>query len=65
MLCVIPTLRTLREHYPGARITLVASPVNHDMMVGHPWLSNLLLYDKRAILSSQGDFCGSSDSSAA
>lgn len=53
-MCVIPALRCLRETYPGSRVTLVASPVNHDIMLNHPFLDRVLLYDKRLFARSPG-----------
>ncbi len=46
MLCAIPLLRSLRLTFPRARITLVASPVNFDIMLHHPYADEVLNYDK-------------------
>jgi len=51
MLCVIPTLKTLRRAYPKTAITLVASPLNFEIMKNHPALSRVLLFDKKAVTS--------------
>ncbi|HLF15051.1 MAG TPA: glycosyltransferase family 9 protein [Bacteroidota bacterium] len=56
MMCIIPTLRSLHDRYPGSVITLVASPVNHEIMLEHPFLDRVILFDKRAILRSAGGF---------
>lgn len=55
-MCVIPALRTLRDAWPGASVSLVASPTNYEVMLGHPYLARVLLYDKRAIAGSPGAF---------
>jgi len=46
MLCAVPLLRALKAHFTKARITLVAAPVNHAIMLHHPLLDEVILYDK-------------------
>jgi ADP-heptose:LPS heptosyltransferase len=50
MLCVIPLLRQLKASYPGAWISLVASPVNAGVMVNNKYLDEVILYDKSRYL---------------
>jgi ADP-heptose:LPS heptosyltransferase len=46
MLCAVPLLRALRQRFPVAFIGLVASPVNYDVMLHHPFVDEVILYDK-------------------
>jgi ADP-heptose:LPS heptosyltransferase len=46
MLCAIPLLRSLRERFPTASTTLVASPVNYQIMLHNPFVDEVLNYDK-------------------
>lgn len=46
MLCVVPLLRALRNRYASAHITLVASPVNYEIMRNHPYTNEVLNYNK-------------------
>jgi ADP-heptose:LPS heptosyltransferase len=50
MLCVVPLLRALRSRYPAARLDLMASPVNQEVMLNSRYLDRVVLYDKRDFL---------------
>ena len=52
MLCVVPLLRALRQTYPHARLALMASPVNADVMQSNRYLDEVILYDKQTLLDS-------------
>ncbi len=54
MLCVTPLLRTLRHRFPGAFIALLTSPVNHEVMLHHTALDNVIVFDKRKFLDNHG-----------
>lgn len=47
MLCCVPLLRALKQYRPDSSITLVASPVNFDIMRNNPFLDEVVLFDKR------------------
>ncbi len=51
MLCAVPLLRSLRLRFPAARITLVTSPVNDDIMRGNRYVDETLLFDKTPMLA--------------
>ncbi len=50
MLCAVPLLHSLREKYPKAFISLIASPVNYDVMIGNEYLNEVICYDKKEFL---------------
>ncbi len=50
MLCVVPLLRALRSTYPRARLVLMTSMVNHEVMEGNRFLDDTILFDKRDFL---------------
>lgn len=52
MLCCVPLLRALREAFPVARIVLVARPLNAAIMFHHPYIDEVLVYDKSALMRS-------------
>ncbi len=51
MLCVVPLLRALRDRFPEARIALLASPGNRDIMLHNPFVDDVLTYDKTEFLN--------------
>ncbi len=47
MLCVVPLLRALTERYPACKLTLLTSPVNHEIMLHHRYLDEVVEFDKQ------------------
>lgn len=54
MLCVTPLLRALKERFPGCHLSLMTSPVNHDVMLHNRALNEVLNFDKRIFLDNRG-----------
>ena len=50
MLCVVPLLRALRAKYPSAILTLMASPLNYDLMLHNRYIDRVIKYDKKEFL---------------
>jgi len=46
MLLAVPAFRGLRRRFPEARITLVAAPINADVMGRNPYVDEVLVYSK-------------------
>ncbi|HEX2786761.1 MAG TPA: glycosyltransferase family 9 protein [Ignavibacteria bacterium] len=51
MLCSVPLFEAIRIKYPGARITLVASPINYEILFSdiNPFIDDVLVYDKSSV----------------
>ncbi|TWJ19284.1 lipopolysaccharide heptosyltransferase II [Geobacter argillaceus] len=41
-----PAIGTVREFFPTARITLLATPLVAELFTPHPWVDELLVYDR-------------------
>ncbi len=50
-----PLFSALRQGYPKASITLLASPDNAEIMVAHPDLDELLVFDKKRLQKHPGE----------
>jgi heptosyltransferase-2 len=51
MILAIPAFRALRAAYPEAAIGVVTSTLNRDVLANNPYVDNVVLYDKRNVLS--------------
>jgi ADP-heptose:LPS heptosyltransferase len=47
MLLAVPALRAIKERYPGARLDVVSSTLNRDVMRICPYVDRVFTYDKR------------------
>jgi ADP-heptose:LPS heptosyltransferase len=54
MLCVVPLLRALRLRYPDSHISLLASPVNYEPMLGNRFVDEVIDFDKREFVGKEG-----------
>ncbi|MEE8408735.1 MAG: glycosyltransferase family 9 protein [Myxococcota bacterium] len=54
MLLLVPLLDSLRRRFPNARIDLLANVKARTLMEGHPALSNLIPFRKRALFAADG-----------
>lgn len=46
MLAAVPAFRGIRKRFPAARITLVAAPINSEVMEGNPYVDEVTTYSK-------------------
>lgn len=48
MLCSVPLFEALRKKFPHAHVTLVASPINYEILFSdiNPYIDEVLVYDK-------------------
>lgn len=48
MLCSVPLFAAVRKKYPGAHITLVASPINYEILFSdiNPYIDKVITYQK-------------------
>ena len=60
----VPVLAKLRRRYPGARIDWLLTPENAALVQGHPALSNIVLFERRASRRPVGGWRRSPDFSA-
>jgi heptosyltransferase-2 len=46
MVCATPALRAIAETWPGARLALVTSPANADVVRHNPYLARVLVFER-------------------
>ena len=53
MLCSVPLFASLRKKFPDAHITLVASPINYEILFSeiNPYINEVITYDKSGPVS--------------
>lgn len=51
MLLATPALRAIKEAHPEAKLGIISSTLNRDVLVGNPHVDHLFTYDKRDPLS--------------
>jgi len=56
MLCSTPLFTAVRQRFPRAYITLIASEVNFPVVQYHPAIDRVLLFEKQNFLARPGDF---------
>ncbi len=51
MLCSVPLFAALRQKFPKAHITLVASPINYEILFSdiNPYIDHVITYDKSGL----------------
>lgn len=49
LILTLPLAQALREHYPDARIDMIAIPKTAGLLDNHPAISNVIIYDKKGI----------------
>lgn len=47
VVCALPVLAALREHFPQAKVDWVVEPKAADLLQGHPLLHNVLLFPRQ------------------
>jgi len=50
MMLATPALHALRERYPDAKIGVVTSTINREVLLNHPWVDHVFTLRKRAPL---------------
>ncbi|MCK4547925.1 MAG: glycosyltransferase family 9 protein [Candidatus Eisenbacteria sp.] len=58
MLLSTPMFSALRRGFPKARITLMASPDNYEIMIAHPDVDRCLVFEKKKFRTRPGDLLG-------
>ncbi len=55
MVMTTPIFRALKEKWPDAQITVLANPVNRNIVSNNPFIDHILVYDRKDIHKSMGN----------